>query len=411
MATDISTARVLTAPGIAVAAGLSQRLRCTVATDITRAEALRPDWSELLERSGRNELTQSPDWLLTWWRVFGGLHGRQLRLGLFHDGDRLVGLAPLLRRRHWYRSWLPFIRLEFLASGEPPEDGIYSNHLGVLAERGAEEKVAHRLVEAITAGAFGSWDEVVLPMMSGDTALPDRLVEAFRAKRYSAEATVMAGAPYISLPATWAMYLRSLSANGRRNLERSLKAFDKWSQGTTALECITNSADLEKGRSILMTLHHERWTSADQTGVFRSPLFLGFHDRMMRTLAELGSLELLILRGRGKPVAALYSMVWAGKVYAYQTGRRIDLPANLRPGGVLLALATRRAIEQGRREFDLLADEAFYKSQLTPLTRPLIQVRAVRTCIVESIRKVSVYCLDKLRRSQRTNADAPVVLQ
>jgi CelD/BcsL family acetyltransferase involved in cellulose biosynthesis len=403
MAIDIISARVLTAP--------ARALECTVASDVTQAEALRPEWSELLERSERNELTQSPDWLLTWWRVFGGLHGRQLRLGLFHEGERLVGLAPLLRRRHWYRGLLPFCRLEFLASGEPPEDGIYSNHLGVLAERGAEEKVAHCLVEAIAGGACGSWDEVVLPMMSGDTAMPDRLVEAFRAAGYSAEATVTAGAPYISLPATWAAYLRSLSANSRRNLERSLKAFDKWSQGTTELECISSSAELEKGKSILMSLHHERWSSADQTGVFRLPLFLGFHDRMMGALAERGSLELLILRGRGEPVAAFYSMVWAGKVYAYQTGRRTDLPRKLRAGGVMLSLAIRRAIEKGRREFDLLADEAFYKSQLTAHTRPLIQVRATRTCIVEAIRKVSVYCLAKLRRLRRTNADAPSVLQ
>lgn len=401
MAIDSLSAHVLTAPALA----------CTVATEVAQAEAIWPAWSELLERSERNELTQSPDWLLTWWRVYGGLHGRQLRLGLFHEADRLVGLAPVLRRRHWYRGWLPFCRLEFLGSGEPPEDGIYSNHLGVLAERGAEEKVAHRLVEAIAAGAFGSWDEIVLPMMSGDTAMPDRLVEAFRAERYSAEATVMTGAPYISLPATWAAYLRCLSANSRRNLDRSLKAFDKWSQGTTELECITSSADLEKGKSILMSLHHERWSSADETGVFHSPLFLGFHDRMMGALAERGSLELMILRGRGEPAAALYSMVWAGKVYAYQTGRRTDLPANLRPGGVLLSLAIRRAIEQGRREFDLLADEAFYKSQLTPHTRPLIQVRATRTCMVEAIRKVSVYCLAELRRLQRTNADASGISQ
>ena len=403
MAMDISSARVLTAP--------PRALECTVATDVAQAEAIWPAWTELLERSECNELTQSPDWLLTWWRVFGGLHGRQLRLGLFHEGERLVGLAPVLRRRHWYRGWLPFWRLEFLASGEPPEDGIYSNHLAVLAERGAEEKVAHRLVEAIAGGAFGSWDEVVLPMMSGDTAMPDRLVEAFRAARYRAEATVMAGAPYICLPATWDAYLRSMSANSRRNLERSLRTFDKWSQETTELECISSSADLEKGKSILMSLHHERWSSADETGVFRSPLFLGFHDRMMGALAERGSLELLILRGRSEPVAALYSMVWAGKVYAYQTGRRTDLPANLRPGGVLLSLAIRRAIEQGRREFDLLADEAFYKTQLTPHTRPLIQVRATRTCVVEAIRKIGVSCLANLRRLRRAKADAPSISQ
>ena len=41
----------------------------------------------------------------------------------------------------------------------------------------------------------------------------------------------------------------------------------------------------------------------------------------MAWLLEQGALELLWLSVRGEPVAALYGMVWAGKVYAYQCGR------------------------------------------------------------------------------------------
>ena len=379
-------------------------------TEIADAIALRPAWSQLQERAERNELTQSPEWLLTWWRTFGPSQDRQLRVGAFHDGDRLVGLAPLLRRRHWYRNWLPFRRLEFLASGEPAEHGIYSNHLGVIAERGFEEQVETRFVAAIAAGAFGSWDEVVLPMMAEDTGLPDRLVEAFRAAGYVADAKVVSGAPYIPLPATWKAYLDGLTSSGKRNMERALKAFDKWSDNTTELECISTAADLEKGKAILTSLHHQRWSADDQTGVFRSPLFTGFHDEMMRTLAERGELELLILRARSEPIAVIYSMLWAGKVYAYQTGRRTDTPSNVRPGVVVFGLAIRRAIEQGRREFDLLADEAFYKSQLTPHTRKLVQVRATRRCVVEMIRRVGVACAAKWRlwRPAKTEA-APAV--
>jgi hypothetical protein len=50
-------------------------------------------------------------------------------------------------------------------------------------------------------------------------------------------------------------------------------------------------------------------------------------------------------------------------------------------------MAIRRAIEAGRREFDLLADEAFYKLQLTPRSRPLVQVRAARPSLVEWTRR------------------------
>jgi CelD/BcsL family acetyltransferase involved in cellulose biosynthesis len=396
MVIDINSPRVWAVP--------ARQLTCTVVTNAAEAEALGPAWSALQERCERNELTQSPDWLLTWWHVFGGSDGRQLRLGLFHDGDRLVGLTPLLRRRHWYRC-LPFRRLEFLASGESAGDGICSNHLGVLAERGSEARVAHRFVEAVHAGAFGSWDEVVLPMMSGDTAMPELLVEAFRTHGYSAEAVVAAGAPYIPLPPTWDEYLRSIPSAKRKNINRNLRVFDTWSEGTTELECYATLADLEKGKKILIDLHHGRWASAEQAGVFRSPMFLRFHDEIMPVLAERGGLELLVLRARDEPVAAIYSMVWGGKTYTYQTGRRADLPTGVSAGGVVFALAIRRAIEQGQREFEMLADAVYYKQQLTPHTRPLVQIRATRTCLVEAARKAGVAFRAKIQHSRPAAMD------
>jgi CelD/BcsL family acetyltransferase involved in cellulose biosynthesis len=371
-----------------------------VVTDVAEAESLRPAWHSLQERCARNELAQSPEWLLTWWRTYGGVGGRQLRLGLFYEADRLIGLAPLLHRRHWYRGCLPFRRLELLASGEPGQDGIYSNHIGILAERGSEAKVACRLVEAIARDAFGPWDEVVLPMMSGDTALPELLVDAFRAAQLNVERIVTARAPYIRLPASWEDYLRSLSPNSRRNMKRSLKAFDRWADGTTKLECASKSEDLDRGREILINLHHGRWARDGHAGVFRSPLYLDFHDRVMHRLAARGQLELLWLTARGEPVAALYGWTWDNRVYAYQTGRRTDLPANLRPGGVLFAHAIRRAIEQGRREFDLLADDAFYKRQLTPHARPLVQARVTRVTLVETLRRLGSAGLRRLRRAE-----------
>lgn len=366
---------------------------CQLVTCLAEAERLRPQWEALLERGSRKELTQSPDWLLTWWRVYGGWQGRQLRLGLFHEAGQLIGLAPLLRRRHWYRGTLPFRRLELLASGEPAQHGIYSNHLSILAEQGAEEQVAAHLVQAICSQVFGSWDEVVLPMMPGDSPMPGLLVNAFRVAGIPAEQSEMAHAPYIVLPATWEDYLQSLGSNSRRNIQRSRKAFDAWSSGTTRLESVTRPADLEKGKQILVHLHHARWASDGQQGVFRSPFYLQFHNALMSQLAERGSLELHWLSAHEEPVAVLYGMGWGDKIYAYQTGRRTDLPSHLRPGAVLLALVIRRAIETGRREFDLLAEDRFYKRQLAPSVRPLVRVRAARAGLLESMRRRAKGCL------------------
>lgn len=360
---------------------------CRVVTDPAEAELLRPAWLTLGERSFRNELTQSPDWLLTWWRVFGPEQGRQLRLAVFRQEGRLVGLAPLLRRWYCYRGIFPYRRLEFLGSGEPAAQGIYSNHLSVLAEAGSEPAVAAALVRALHDGALGSWDEVVLPMMAGDTPMPGLLAAAFEAAGCAVEVVETARARYVPLPASWPGYLQGLSAHGRRNIRRSLAALTAFSNQGFRLEAATRLADLEKGKSILMQLHHARWGSAGQSGVFRVPAYLRFHDAIMPLLLERGALLLSWLCIGDDPVAAVYGMQWAGKVYAYQLGRRPDVPGKLRPGVTLLALLIRQAIEAGQREFDLLADDAPFKRQLTPHSRPLLRLRVARPSLRESLRR------------------------
>ena len=199
--------------------------------------------------------------------------------------------------------------------------------------------------------------------------------------------------PYLPLPATWEAYLQSLSANGRRNVQRSPARLTPGPAAPRGWKVATQATGLEKGKRILIELHHARWAGHKQAGVFRSPPYLRFHDAIMQRLLDRGALELHWLCARDEPVAALYGMNWGGKVYAYQTGRRADLPHNLRPGAVLLALTIRRAIAMGRREFDLLADEAPYKLQLAPRSRPLLMVRATRGSFVEGIRRAARWCI------------------
>lgn len=362
-------------------------LTCHVVTDLAETENLRPAWTALLERSRHNELTQSPDWLLTWWRVYGPLQGRQLRLVQFSDGCRLVGLAPLLRRRCWYHGLLPFRRLELVGSGEPEGHGIYSNHLGVLAESGAETAVARALVAALIDGRLGSWDDLVLPMMDGDTAMPALLAAAFQEAGINADVVEMARAPYLRLPGSWEEYLRGLSRAHRRHVTRSLHRFEQWADGQARLERATDRCTLARGEQILIDLHHARWQADRRPGVFRSPLHVRFHQTIMRQLLDRSALELTWLTVNGRPVAGLYGMTWAGKVYAYQIGRSLDVPSDIRPGGVILAYAVRTAIEAGRREFDLLADQAPYKMQLGAVARSLVLLRAVRPTFRETLRR------------------------
>ena len=169
---------------------------------------------------------QSPVWLLNWWRHYG--QGRQLAVGQFLEDGRMVGLAPMLRRRVWYRPGIPFRRLEFLGADVDEGDGVGSDYLNVIAQRGQETKVAKAFVAAVTGGAFGPWDEVHLPAMAGDSPMTDLLAEAFCRAGYPASRKQTTAAPYIPLPATWDQYLQRLPKKCRHEAVRAERTFNDW---------------------------------------------------------------------------------------------------------------------------------------------------------------------------------------
>lgn len=375
-------------------------LRCTVLTDFAALEGRRADWLDLLDRSAANEPMLAPHWLLHWWRVYGATGGRTLRVGLFFDDDRLVGLAPLQGRRYWHRPGIPFRRLEPLGSDVDEGDGVGSDYLGVIAERGAEARVVRALADGVVRGEFGLWDEFVVPVMAGDGGLPTLLTEAFHAVGRPGACVTTSEAPYVTLPATWEKYLEALPSRKRRVIVHSLRDFDAWAGGAATLHRVRSADDLDEGKRVLELLHAERWRDAGQQGVFAAPRFQAFHDAVLPAWLADGALELTWLCVRGEPVAACYNVHWNNKVYFYQSGRKIDVPAKVRPGVVLMCKVMQAAIAAGRREFDFLGGASQYKLMFAATTRPLVEFRAARPSLVEWARHCAGRSLGVARRAR-----------
>ena len=90
-----------------------------------------------------------------------------------------------------------------------------------------------------------------------------------------------------------------------------------------------------------------------------------------------GQLDLLWLTVKGEPIAAAYNIVFRGKVYFYQSGRKLDLPKQVKPGISIHAFAIERSITLGHREYDFLNGASQYKLKLATATRPLVTLRAI----------------------------------
>lgn len=336
------------------------------------------EWWALLGRSATNEPTLSPLWLDAWWQVFGDVDGRSLRAVLVREAGRLIGLAPLAARRVHHRGAIPLRRIELLATGEPPEDEICSDYLNVLCERRAERPVARAVVEALVRGSLGAWDELVLDVMHGQAVMTGCVVSQLRRHGLRVEVRPRRPCPYTLLPRAWADYLAMLPSRHRSMIRRSVRDLESWASGDIELGAAESAAELAEGQGILIDLHGQRWSEAGSAGVFASPRFLAFHRRVMPALLERGHLDLLWLRCKGEPVAAIYNILWNGKVYFYQCGRRTDLPGRLRPGIAMHAYAMQRAIARGMTAYDFLSGSSQYKQQLATTEEPLVRVCARR---------------------------------
>jgi CelD/BcsL family acetyltransferase involved in cellulose biosynthesis len=282
----------------------------------------------------------------------------------------------------WYRPGIPFRRLELLGSGENEEDEIASEYIGLIAETGREDEVADAAARALESGELGAFDEMVLSRMNGDSASTQALTSALAIHSLAPAPLAEAPAYYISLPETWDEYLALLSSSRRYRLKRALRDFEKWSGGEHEVIRSKEPGDLTKGFQILADLHAERWRASGRGGAFASTRFFAFHERVLPVLLEQNALELIRLEVRGEPVAAVYNIVWDGRVHFYQSGRKMDVPKKIRPGVILHAFAIQTAIDNGRREYDFLAGTARYKEELSTATRPLSSVRATRPALL-----------------------------
>lgn len=347
-------------------------------TDESALLRIVPGWRALFARAARPEVVASPAWGLTWWREFGRDGRRLATLAVEDDGGRLVGLAPLASRRVMHRRLVPVRRLELWMTGEPREHEVWSEYVGITAERGREGAVAEALAAALAAGVAGTHDELSLTRVSSDDPVLPALAEALRRRGFEVTTTSTTVCPYARLPATWDGYLKALKKGHRYAVRLSLAELEKWADGRPIeLRAATDASSLREGLATLRDLHGARWARQRPGGLFASDRFSRFHDGVLPRLLEDGLLDLLWLRVGDTPVAALYNLVVDGRNQVYQSGRVVEgVPRRLSLGLAMHAHAIQRAIARGDREYDFLGNPTLYKRQLSTDSRALVDLVA-----------------------------------
>lgn len=125
---------------------------------------------------------------------------------------------------------------------------------------------------------------------------------------------------------------------------------------------VTDEADREGALAALIRLHNARWRNASNAF---SPANTRFFEAFTRLAAGCGWLRLWLAEVNGAPIAARLGFYFAGRAWAYQSGRDPAWDAS-GVGVVLLMHTLREAFRDGMLEYRLLVGREPYKQRLMP---------------------------------------------
>lgn len=297
-------------------------------SDASGMEEITEGWSALCLQCGATPF-QSPEWLIPWWRHFGG--DNLLKIFILEKEGVLSAVAPLFIDRQTGV-------LKFIGSG-------ITDYLDFIAQDERELKI---LLEYIYGD--DGWSGCELQDMPAWSKLFSAGA-GFLEKRQECETC-----PYIELPEA-------------ENLRAVLKG--RWGYGTFKAErmmsrqgeVVIEKACEENLESIMLTLFRlniKEWKTRNATSVLESDRVMAFHMEASRGLLRAGALRVYRMLLNGVEAAVIYSFMDKERLYSYLSSFNPEL-ARYSPGRVIILHAIKEAIREGAKEFDFLRGAEPYK--------------------------------------------------
>lgn len=331
------------------------------------------------------------DWMSTWWRHFGD-RWQLFVLTAHDDADRLVGIAPLVRRRRFV-SPVPVRCVRFMAN-----EGAFGSHLDVLADPSIREHVAGAFVAHLFRNGR-EWDVLDLGDLVAGSTLGTH-VRDLPGRRWDCPGMVC---PYVTLPDDWETYRRGLTKKVRRNLTYFPALLEREHPARAHVRLVDEPEALQAGIDSLVEMHLRR--RADTT--FLEESFVRFHRELAATALAGGWLRFHELAVDDRVIAIIYCFQGGDTVYAYQSGFDLDW-GRYSPGRQIAAHAIRSAMDEGARVFDWMQGNDDYKYEWTDESRVdyrLLLARNLRGAIwllvVKSWHGVREMVRHRLERSTR----------
>ncbi|MFZ5862723.1 MAG: GNAT family N-acetyltransferase [Nitrospirota bacterium] len=314
-------------------------------------------WNRHLDASPqRDNVMLRHEWFTVWWMTFG--EGKDLWVAAVFDGDRLVGLAPLMRSARRY-GMRPLRVISFI-------ENEHTNRAEFIVGPDEQDGVVRALWLALQAHRT-EWDLVVLDYFP-DGPLSSLWLDTAATLGYRLGRKRSYHSPYIPLTNDWDAYYGGLKGHFKRNLKNRAKRLNQL--GTLTYERYPSEGrELKPFLEELFDVGAKSWKEADESAIASTPALKRFYGDLAVEADRQGWLSLHVLKLDDRPVVFHYSLRYRGRLFLLKT--EYDLAyATYAPGHLLQKEVIEEAYREGMTEFDFLGPSMTWKLEWTDQVRP-----------------------------------------
>jgi CelD/BcsL family acetyltransferase involved in cellulose biosynthesis len=274
---------------------------------------------------------------------------------MVYDGQRLVGLVPLL-----FQSRSGWRLLSGLGAG-------VGDYWDVIAVPEAREQVLAAVACALQQRS-SEWDALSLDRLVEESRTQAALCEGGLRLHRRARRT----SPRIALPKTFDEYLAGLSKNRRWRIRRNLQAVD---DGDLTVNTVTGTDQLREAIVRWQEFRVEWWAKRERQldPKHASERFVAFTQEAIAAMVSQGLAMVCEVRYHDELVGVTIDFLDASTFYYWLSGFDSCFQ-ELRPGHTLIAYRIRWSIETGRRYYDFMTGDEPYKYDYAPVDRSVLSM-------------------------------------
>lgn len=306
-------------------------------------EGMAREWDALAEQVGMPTLSHA--WVAACVEAF---HAQdQLFIIVVRRKGELVGLAPLVERRHGALLRLELIGVSFLYE---PSGLLYR-----------DDEALDYLMTALL--------ERRLPIVMARMPVDSAVVSRFRSGLLVAQRGIVmkSGVGYslmIPIVSDWSAYFERLSSRRRYDFRRARRRAEEAGPVTVRIFC-PKKDELEVSMADFIRIEGTGWKERQGSSLKQRENMRRFFERYAALASSAGAFRFAFLNVAGTPIAAQLSAVYGDRFWVFKIGYD-EAWSRCSPGWQLLAETIKYAFDQRLASYEFLgSDEAWLHGWIT----------------------------------------------